>query len=204
MSRKIKRKNDNYLRDAFVLCGITLVLALILGGVYMMTKEPIDEAAEKGKQVAYQNVFPDNETINIVNDEELTKAAVEYEPEDTKTKITEAVKVTDAAGSDIGTAYIAATKGYGGTLTVSVGVNKEGVVTGIDIVSMNETAGLGANCTKDDFKAQYAGKSGEISVTKSETPADNEISAISGATITSDAVTDAVNKCLSFAESYGL
>ena len=203
MARKIKRKNDSYLKDAFILCAITLVLALILGGVYMMTKDPIDEAAEKGKQVAYQNVFPDNAPIEIAADDPLTQAVLGFEPEDEKTKITEAVKVTDGTGNEIGKAYIVSTKGYGGTITVSVGVNNEGTVTGIDIVSMNETAGLGANCTKDEFKSQFAGKTGEITVTKSETAADNEISAISGATITSDAVTKAVNKCLSFAENYG-
>ena len=54
---------------------------------------------------------------------------------------------------------------------------------------MNETAGLGANCTEASFKGQFTGKSGSIVTGE-------DIDAISGATITTDAVVSAVNACL--------
>lgn len=203
MANKIKRKNDSFIRDALILCVITVILALLLAVVYNMTKKPIEKAAEEGKKVAYQSVFSGYENIDIKTDDNLTKSIESYQPADSGAKISEGVIVSDSEGNVIGRAFIASAKGYGGDVTVSVGIDNDGVITGIDIVSMNETAGLGANCTNDDFKSQYAGKSGEISVTKSEQPADNEISAISGATITSGAVTSAVNTCLSFAESLG-
>ncbi len=201
MANKIKRKNDSFIKDALILCAITVILALLLAVVYNMTKTPIDNAAEEAKKAAYQSVFSDYENIEVKTDENLTKAIEAYQPEDTASKITEGVIVSDSDGSVIGMAFIAASKGYGGDITVSVGLDKDGVITGIDIVSMNETAGLGANCTNEEFKAQYNGKAGEISVTKSDSPADNEISALSGATITSNAVTTAVNTCTKFAES---
>lgn len=203
MANKIKRKNDSFIRDALILCIITIILALLLAVVYSMTKKPIDKAAEEGKKAAYQSVFSEYENIEVKTDEGLTKAIGEYQPEDEGTKITEGVIVSDSGNNVIGRAFIASAKGYGGDITVSVGIDNDGSVTGIDIVSMNETAGLGANCTSGEFKAEYKGKTGQISVTKSDTPADNEISAISGATITSKAVTSAVNTCISFAESLG-
>ena len=51
--RKIKRKGDNMLRDALILCAITLVLGSVLGVTYMMTRSPIDYGAIAAKNVAY-------------------------------------------------------------------------------------------------------------------------------------------------------
>lgn len=201
--RKIKRKGDSFVRDALILCGITVILALCLAVVYNMTKSPINNAAEEGKKVAYKSVFSSYDDIDIENDDTLTKAIEGYTPADEGAKITEGVIVKDKSGNVIGRAFIASAKGYGGDVTVSVGIDNEGVITGIDIVSMNETAGLGANCTNEEFKEQFSGKSGEIGVTKSGTPDDSEINALSGATITSKAVTSAVNTCAAFVEGLG-
>ena len=201
--KKIKRKGDSFVRDALILCGITVILALCLAFVYNMTKNPINDAAEEGKKVAYKNVFSSYDDIDIENDAALTKAIEGYTPADEGAKITEGVIVKDKSGNDIGKAFIASAKGYGGDVTVSVGIDNEGVITGIDIVSMNETAGLGANCTSEEFKSQYIGKSGELEVTKSGAPGDSEINALSGATITSKAVTSAVNTCTEFVEGLG-
>ena len=79
--------------------------------------------------------------------------------------------------------------------------DNDGKITGISVISQTETAGLGAVCAEktskgEDFRNQYAGKSGEITVIKSGEPADNEIVAISGATISSKAVTAGINAAL--------
>ena len=83
------------------------------------------------------------------------------------------------------TGYVitAVTKGYGGDISVMVGVNEDGTVAGIDFLSISETAGLGMNAQKDGFKDQYVGKSGQIGVSKNS-PSDTEIQALTGATIT--------------------
>lgn len=73
-----------------------------------------------------------------------------------------------------------------------VGVGTDGTVTGVSIISMSETSGLGANASKESFRGQFVGKSGELAVSKDG----GEIDALTGATITSRAVTSGVNTAL--------
>ena len=98
-----------------------------------------------------------------------------------------------------GYVFTTSAKGYGGDIVTMVGVLNDGAVSGIDFLSISETAGLGMNADADDFKNQYVGKTGGIEVNKN-TPAENEIQALTGATITSKAVTSAVNTALELYE----
>ena len=82
--------------------------------------------------------------------------------------------------------------GFGGTIDMVVGVDMTGAVTGVSIISMSETSGLGANASKDSFRSQFVGKSGTLAVSKDG----GEIDALTGATITSRAVTSGVNTAL--------
>ncbi len=92
--------------------------------------------------------------------------------------------------------------GYGGDLCVIVGIDRDGKVTKAIISSpFAETAGLGAKAKDADFIDQFKGKSGELNVVKREANGENEISAISSATITSNAVTDCVNAALEASKS---
>ena len=100
-----------------------------------------------------------------------------------------------AANNDTGYAVMASPSGYGGTISMAVGIDKNGTVTGVDIISQSETAGLGSNCTKDEFKNQFIGKTAGIDVVKNGAK-ENQIDAISSATITSKAVTSGVNACI--------
>lgn len=99
----------------------------------------------------------------------------------------------------MGYVFTTVAKGYGGDITVMVGVDADGSVTGIEYLSISETAGLGMNAQKDSFKEQFKGKKNEIAVSKNA-PSDTEIQALTGATITSKAVTSAVNDALSLYE----
>ena len=73
----------------------------------------------------------------------------------------------------------------------------DGTVCGVELLSINDTAGLGMNATKSDFRDQFIGLVNGIKVMKnSSDPDNNEITALTGATITSQAVTDAVNAAL--------
>ena len=88
-------------------------------------------------------------------------------------------------------------EGYGGDIKVSTGIFSDGTVKGIEMLSIGETAGLGMKATEDDFKDQFKDKLVELfTVTKSGSSNDSEIDALSGATITSNAVTNAVNSAL--------
>lgn len=105
-------------------------------------------------------------------------------------------------GSVIGYVFVTSAKGYGGDISVMVGVLGDGTVAGVNILSINETAGLGMNAKNQSFLDQFLGKSGEIGVAKNN-PSDTEIQALTGATITSSAMATAVNTALSLYAEIG-
>lgn len=102
----------------------------------------------------------------------------------------------------VGYVFTTSAKGYGGDISTMVGVKNDGTVSGVDFLSISETAGLGMNADSDDFKSQFVGKSGVIGVNKN-TSTDTEIQALTGATITSKAVTNTVNIALELFEEVG-
>ncbi len=117
------------------------------------------------------------------------------------------VKKLQVNGADAGFVYIAdAKKGYGGSISFVLGVN-DGIVTGLEITKQSETAGLGANCESDDFKSKFAFENAlqypsSDSLPMYYKPGTNpkdeqgQIEAMSGATVTSRAITNAVKGIL--------
>ncbi len=91
-------------------------------------------------------------------------------------------------------------EGYGGDISVMVGIYPDGTISRIKIMSMSETPGLGAKSQNAEFTDQYRNQKGAFSVIKNAAPEENQIAAISGATITSKAVTKAVNTALEAAQ----
>ncbi len=173
-----------------------------LGGGYGITKEPIDKAEVEAKIAAYKEVFP--EASDFVEDGMAEKIAASAEDLMGQgfgnVYIDSAAQAVDASGAAVGYVVSSTSKdGFGGEVKLSVGINGEGKVTGIAFLSLAETPGLGMNATGDEFKGQFAGKNAEaLAVTKTGFPAENEIQAMSGATITSEAVTNAVNAAIYF------
>ena len=155
--------------------------------------------------MAYRTVLPDaaefvaDDLTEVIAGANAEIAGLGYG----NVSIGEAVTAVDASGAPIGYVVTSTSNdGYGGAITVSVGIMADGTVSGIEFLTITETAGLGMNAQKPEWKAQYAGKNvEEFSVTKSGASADNEINAISGATITSNAVTGAVNAAVYFARN---
>ncbi|MEG0546759.1 MAG: RnfABCDGE type electron transport complex subunit G [Oscillospiraceae bacterium] len=101
---------------------------------------------------------------------------------------------------NVGYVFLTSKKGYGGDIKIMVGVSSDGKVAGVQILQIDETAGLGMNAKKESFLSQFTGKSGKIGVSKTS-PKENEIQALTGATITSAAMADAVNIALSAYET---
>ena len=88
--------------------------------------------------------------------------------------------------------------GYGGDIQVAIGINKDGKIAGTQILAIDETPGLGMNA-KGEFIEQFTGKKVEGFVhTKNGASKENEIDAITSATITTEAVTGAINAGLAF------
>ncbi len=105
----------------------------------------------------------------------------------------------DENGKLTGYVFTTTAKGYGGDIVTMVGINTDGTVSGVEFLAITETAGLGMNAKNDGFKNRFVGKKGEIAVSKNS-PSETEIQALTGATITSNAVTSAVNEALKLFE----
>ena len=190
--------SSKIIRDALALTAITLVSGLALGAVYGITKEPIARQEELAKQEAYQEVFPEAEQFQTVTlDEELSgqiRSGLD-EAGYTQDSIQEVTEALDDEGQRLGYAItVLTTAGYGGEIQFSMGVSLDGTVNGISFLSISETAGLGMKADTEEFRGQFAQKQVEaFTYTKNGDSEEDEIDAISGATITTSAVTDAVN-----------
>lgn len=101
----------------------------------------------------------------------------------------------DTSGNTVGYVFTTTAKSYGGDVRITVGVDAEGKVAGVKILDISDTPGLGMNADDADWLSQFIGKTFRIGVNKNS-PGENEIQALTGATITSNAVTSAVNTAL--------
>lgn len=187
---------NTIIKDTIILTLITLIAGGVLGLVYEITKDPIAKQQEMAKQEAYKAVFEDADTFEVcVEAEDADLAAYLAGKGFEAQTVNEIMEAKDASGETLGYAInLTTSEGYGGDITFSMGVQADGTLNGISILTISETAGLGMNATKDDFKGQFKEKQADtFEVTKTGASKENEINAISGATITSNAVTQGVN-----------
>ena len=157
-----------FIKLSSILCLITLVAALLLAGVNKITAPRIKEAEEKATQEAMKAIIPEADSFVELN-KDVTAAKKENKVIGFCTKVT--------------------TTGYGGDISMMVGIDTYGTVYGIEILSHSETAGLGANITKDEFKEKYVG------APVPQNPDDkSQIATITGATVSSRAIANGVKK----------
>lgn len=182
MAVKLKGSGGYITKLALILLAITVVVALLLGLVNYITADRIAEINEQKTKDAMGEVLP----------------ADSYEPLDTGgfAGVAAAYRAV-ADGETMGYVIETLPSGFGGSIDMVVGVGTDGTVTGVSIISMSETAGLGANAAKEQFRSQYVGGSGIFAVDKDG----GDIDSLTGATITSRAVTNGVNTALSFFSS---
>ncbi len=190
------------IKNTVIITTITLVAGILLGLVYEITKEPIRIQNELAKQEACKAVFAEADSFETLisgedTDIQVVVAAAGY----TAQTIDEVMEAKDASGNALGYVLtVTSGEGYGGDIQFTIGIQADGTVNGISFLELAETAGLGMNADTE-WKDQYAGKKVEsFAVTKTGAAADNEIDAISGATVTSDAVTNGVNAGLAAAQ----
>ena len=176
---------------------------MILGFVFQITKEPIALAEEKAAKKAYSEVFPSALEFELTEElplDSLSGDSAWLEAGYEGVSVENVLRALDKDGTLLGYVLtVTSHEGYGGDITFTVGIANDGTLNGISILNISETAGLGMNAAQPEWKAQYADKAVEqFTVTKSGASSDGEIDAISGATITSNAVTGAVNLALYF------
>lgn len=201
------------IKDALTLTLITLIAGILLGGVYELTKETIAQRQIEANANAYRAVLPEAAEFRMdvglsgkvaVSESLLRQSGLSLE----QVIIEEALYGYDESGALKGMIVEATSKdGYGGAIKLAVGIRENGgqkVVSGIDFLEINETAGLGMKATEPAFKEQFQDKAVEsFELTKDGAVEEYQVDALSGATRTSNAVTNAVNGALYFARTGG-
>lgn len=182
--------------DALILFVITLVAGIILGFVFQITKKPIEMQKEKAVEDACMEIFQ-----NASSFEEYTDFSMEDASEFFKLNGYEAQSLNDVIrcaldqdGNLLGYVLsINTAEGYGGDISFTMGICLDGTLNGISILSISETPGLGMRA-EEILKPQFANKNVEkFEYTRSGATGSNQIDAISGATVTTNAITNGVN-----------
>lgn len=194
---KSKTKIDwkNVFKLGFILFVISAVAACCLAFTNYVTAGTIEKMDLETNKAARQEVLSEATDFAEISADDLVKIRTEIGLENPDELVETYIgkKGDDVIGYTVKTAP---QSGYSGEVQVLTGISKEGLVQGVTILKHNETPGLGALATEPEFKDQYKDLTAteEITVVKTA-PASgsNSIQAITGATITSKAVTDGVN-----------
>lgn len=192
--------NKKIVHDALILFAFTVVLGLVLGIVYGVTKEPIDKVNYEKTQAAYKQVFADAASFEEYADFDEDAAASLLAENGFADEIEAVNTALDASGNTLGYVLTVTAKDASqAAITFSVGIQNDGTVNGYSITSIAETPGLGMKATGEEFYSQFEGKNVDsFTVVKMTPTADNEIESISGSTITSKAMANGVNACLTY------
>ena len=200
MNKEIK----TMFRDAGIITAITLIAGLVLGGVYQLTKEPIAQQERIKKEKACREVYADADSFAVLEGFDAEEAALVLASEFPagSQDIEEVMNALDASDNVLGYVLtVTSHEGYGGDIRFTMGVTNEGTLNGISILNISETAGLGMRA-EEVLKPQFAGKSAQMyEYTKNGAVTENQIDAISGATITTNAVVNGVNAGLYYVEN---
>ena len=159
-----------------VICAVT---SAILGAVNMVTAPTIAQIAADKTAAAYNAVLP---------------TTGDYEPVDyTDANVTAVAKCAE------GTVVEVSISGSQSTLALAIGVDNDGVITGVSVIDHGETPGLGAKAAEVEFTDQFKGQSSGLALDKKG----GEVVALTGATITSQAVVDACQIAIDTAANVG-
>ncbi|MDK2896068.1 MAG: H+/Na+-translocating ferredoxin:NAD+ oxidoreductase subunit [Candidatus Atribacteria bacterium] len=178
------------LQTALILGLVCVVAAFSLALVNQLTQAEIERRAREELELALKQVFPQAEEFKEVEPEGLN---LPWERENFSLL---QIFVVQAAGERVGFVFEATSTGYGGPIRLLIGISsRENELVGIQILDHQETPGLGSNITSPDFIGQFYSKSLTDPFTIGE-----DIEAIAGATISSQAVTRACREVVSYLE----
>lgn len=175
-------KKESILKLGIVLLVICALVTLALAAVNYITEPKIAAITEKQANEAKAEVL-----LSAENFEPLTD------------KVYRGMK----DGKTVGYAVNTNPSGFGGEINMMVGLDEAFQVTGVKIVSFSETPGLGSKASEPKFLDQFKGKGADVTVVKSGAKNSNEVVAVSGATISSKAVTSGVTEAIKLAKEAG-
>lgn len=197
------KNRESIMKDAFMLFLITLVSGLALSFVFEITKSPIEVQKALKLQKANQAVFEtatsfeeDSALMTAAAGLELGSISGDYEG----VTIDSVSRALDDKGEFLGyNISVSTSQSYASSLSLVFGYSKEGVLQGVEFTSLTETAGLGMKAAEPKFKNQFLNKKvTKFNITKTGAATEDQIDAISGATITSRAVANAINAGIGF------
>lgn len=168
-----------FIKLSAILCIITLVASLLLAGVNKLTAPRIVQAEKNASSQAMKKILPDADSFEQMN---------------------ENVFLAKKGDKRIGFCVKVTTTGYGGDISMMVGIGANATVQGIEILGHSETAGLGAKIGDEDFKKQFRDKEPVLEVVKKETQNPAQMTAITGATISSRAVAKGIEQSFVLAD----
>ena len=198
-----KKKKQSMIKDAIILCMISLIAALALGFVNELTKDRIAQLEAEAKAEAYREVYPEAVTIVGAETNEILAKALEEADSIlgnggfSNVSLDEVCLVQDASGNHIGYVASVTLKAYD-VMTLTFGYTTDGVITGLAFLSIKETPGIGMKADEPAFKDQFAGNKADQLVSVKSGAGEGEINAISGATFTTDGVIKGVNAGICF------
>ena len=182
------KANSEVITPTAVLAIICVVVTLALSSTNLLTAGKIEALAIETQNKAMEKLIE----------------ADEYHELPATTSFGDITYYAAIKGGDtVGCIFVTEANGYGGIVSVMTAVDMEGKIVAVEILeATDETPGLGQNVTKPDWYSQFGGLKGDITVIKggSANTENNEVNAVTGATISSKAVTTAVNQALDYAE----
>ena len=175
----IKKNREDIIKPVGVLLAICIIIPLALSVTNKVTAKKIAELEAANSKKNMQSL------IDADNFEECENGEITY-------------YAAINGGKTAAYIFTESSKGYGGDVSVMTAIKPDGTVAGVAILDVSgETPGLCQNAAKESFFSQYIGLKNGVSVLKNGAKAENnEVDAVTGATITSTAVTRAVNKAL--------
>lgn len=180
---------NSIIKPTLVLFLVCVVISGSLAYVNGITKDTIQKNTQAEQEEFRRQVLQEAEKFEPAEQEGM--------PETVK-----GIFAGFAGNDPVGFVVEVSPKGYGGAINMTVGVNMAGDVTGVIVGNNNETPGLGSKATGGDFIAQFSSITMEelagnaLVVVKQKPKASNEVQAVSGATISSRAITRGVQEAL--------
>jgi len=166
-----------FLRPAIVLVVICLVAAAVLAPVHDLTARVIEERQEAEFKEALSEFFPEVANYEQQEIEEGRMATLVY----------------DGSGDKLGVVAEAVAQGFGGPIIYNLYVDNEGTIVGLRIIEHLETPGLGSRITEPEYQDQVIGKNFDDPIALGE-----DVDALSGATITSRAITTSIRQTMDY------
>ena len=194
-------KMKKIIKDILILCVITIICGGLLGYVYQITKNPIQHQLQQSKQDAYLKVMKEATSFKTYKENDIKKLSKKLKGDYGKNglEIENALKAYHQKQTIGYIIQVIDHDGFGGDIEIIVGINLQKEITGVEIYQFDETVGLGMNAKNEEFRNQYVGKKVDhFQVVKNGKQNEDEVDSLSGATITSKAMTNGINGALDF------